>query len=229
MPRRGVIDDLYRPWKFRSSDDPQLAQPARISQRKAMRVIAGSAKGRRLEAPRGRLVRPTADRIKEALFSILGSRIDLDGAAVLDLFAGSGALGIEALSRGAAAATFVEQEQAARRALTANLERCALADSAQVVSQSVRPALARLADEGRHFDGVLMDPPYGKDLAAQALGLLAAGALLRPGAWVVAEHHVDDALADAYGNLRLTTRKRYGKTSVSLYLHANSPDDVADT
>jgi len=194
-----------------------------------MRVIAGSAKGRRLEAPRGRLVRPTADRIKEALFSILGSRIDLDGAAVLDLFAGSGALGIEALSRGAAAATFVAQEPAARRALTANLERCALADSAQVVSQSVRPALARLADEGRHFDGVLMDPPYGKDLAAQALGLLAAGALLSPGAWVVAEHHVDDALADAYGNLRLTTRKRYGKTSVSLYLHANSPDDVADT
>ena len=146
-----------------------------------MRVIAGSAKGRRLEAPRGRLVRPTADRIKEALFSILGSRIDLDGAAVLDLFAGSGALGIEALSRGAAAAIFVEQEQAARRALAANIERCALAGRAQVVSQSVRSALARLAKEGRRFDGVLMDPPYGQDLAAQALGLLAGGALLRPG------------------------------------------------
>jgi 16S rRNA (guanine(966)-N(2))-methyltransferase RsmD len=195
-----------------------------------MRVIAGSARGRRLEAPRGRLVRPTADRIKEALFSILGSRIDLEGAAVLDLFAGSGALGIEALSRGAAQATFVEQEQAARRALTANLERCAFADRAQVVGQSVRPALARLANEGRRFDGVLMDPPYGQDLAAQAMGLLAGGALLSPGGWVVAEHHVDDALADAYGNLRLTTRKRYGKTSVSLYLQANSPDDdVAET
>ncbi len=195
-----------------------------------MRVIAGSARGRRLEAPRGRLVRPTADRIKEALFSMLGSRVDLAGAAILDLFAGSGALGIEALSRGAAAVTFVEQEPAARRALTANLERCGLADRALVVGQSARPALARLVGEGRRFDGVLMDPPYRQDLADQALATIGSGALLQPAGWVVAEHHIDDRLAEEYGNLRLTTRKRYGKTGVSLYLEGNSPDDdVAET
>jgi 16S rRNA (guanine(966)-N(2))-methyltransferase RsmD len=194
-----------------------------------MRVIAGSARGRRLEAPRGHLVRPTADRVKEALFSILGSRVDLAGAVLLDLFAGSGALGIEALSRGAASVTFVEQDHAARRALQVNLERCRLAQRAQTVGRAVQVALARLAGEGARFDGVLMDPPYGKGLADRTLGLLAASALVRPGGWVAAEHHVDDGLAEAYGDLRLTTAKRYGKTVVSLYLDTRSRGDLAET
>jgi len=174
-------------------------------------------------------VRPTADRVKEALFSILGSRVDLAGAAVLDLFAGSGALGIEALSRGAAAVTFVEQDHDARRALQANLERCGVADRARTIGQAVQAALARLAGQGGRFDGVLMDPPYGRGLADRALGLLAAGALVRPDGWVAAEHHVDDPLADAYGDLRLTTARRYGKTVVSLYLSTRSRSDMAET
>ena len=185
-------------------------------------MIAGSAKGRRLEAARGRLVRRRPIASGGAVQHPRG-RIDLRGA-VLDLFAAA-----RARHRGAGrgARTFVEQNRR-RAGLTANLERCAFADRAQVVAIGPTGAGAP-ANEGRRFDGVLMDPPYGRDLAAQALGLLAGGALLSPGGWVVAEHHLDDALADAYGNLRLTTRKRYGKTSVSLYLHANSPDDVAET
>ena len=194
-----------------------------------MRVIAGSAKGRRLAAPHGRLVRPTADRVKEALFSILGSRVELSGATILDLFAGSGALGIEALSRGAAAVTFVEQDHAARGILRANLERCGFADGVEIVGQAVQAALARLADQGVRFDGVLMDPPYGKGLADRALGLLAAGDLVRPGGWVVVEHHSDDRLGDTYEDLRLTTAKRYGKTVVSLYLSTHSRGDLAET
>jgi len=194
-----------------------------------MRVIAGSARGRRLEAPHGRVVRPTADRVKEALFSILGSRVDLDGAAVLDLFAGSGALGIEALSRGAATVTFVEHDHGARRALQANLARCGFTDRAATLGQAVQAALARLAGEGARFDGVLMDPPYGKGLADRALGLLAAGGLVEPGGWAAVEHHADDRLAAAYGDLRLTTAKRYGKTVVSLYLGTRSRGDLAET
>lgn len=194
-----------------------------------MRVIAGSARGRRLEAPPGRSVRPTADRVKEALFSILGSRVELAGEAVLDLFAGSGALGIEALSRGAAAVVFVEQNAAARRLLEANLERCGLGDHGRVVGQPARTALTRLAAEGVRFDGVLMDPPYGQGLAERTLRQLAEGPLLRPSGWVAAEHHLEDRLAEAYGTLRLTTAKRYGKTAVSLYRNEGNPDDVAET
>ena len=194
-----------------------------------MRVIAGSARGRRLDAPRGRLVRPTADRVKEALFSILGSRVDLEGATLLDVFAGSGALGIEALSRGAAAVTFVEQEAAARRALSANLARCGLVERARILGQPAATALARLADDAACFDGVLMDPPYGQALADRTLARLGAGPLLSPGGWVAAEHHSEDHLAERYGTLWLTTAKRYGNTVVSLYRNSQHPDDVAET
>ena len=196
---------------------------------KGMRVIAGSAKGRHLAAPHGSLVRPTADRVKEALFSILGSRVDLSGATLLDLFAGSGALGIEALSRGAAAVTFVEQDHTARGVLRANLERCGFLARVEIVGQAVQAALARLAGQGARFEGVLMDPPYSKGLADRTLGLLATGVLVQPGGWVAVEHHSDDRLGDAYGDLRLTTTKRYGKTVVSLYLSTHSRGDMAET
>lgn len=188
-----------------------------------MRVIAGSARGRRLTAPRGRAVRPTADRVKEALFSMLGSRAALDGTAVLDLFAGSGALGIEALSRGAGSACFVEPDRTARAALADNLARCGLGDRARVIAAPVAVALRRLAAAGARFDRVLLDPPYGRGLADEALTALAALELVRPEGWVVVEHHVEDVLLPHYGDLRLTTAKRYGKTAVALYASEPAP------
>ncbi len=188
-----------------------------------MRVIAGSARGRRLAAPRGYAVRPTADRVKESLFSMLGSRVVLEDATVLDLFAGSGALGIEALSRGARAAWFVEPDHAARAALADNVARCGFSARAHVIPARAAVALRRLAADGTRFDGVLLDPPYGRALADEALAALAALDLVRPHGWVVVEHHVDDALHDAYGTLRLTTRRRYGKTAVALYANEPAP------
>lgn len=194
-----------------------------------MRVIAGSARGRRLEAPRGRLVRPTADRVKEALFSVLGSRVDLEGAVLLDLFAGSGALGIEALSRGAAAVTFVEQDAATRRILQTNLERCGLAERGRILGLAAQAGVRRLAGEGVRFDGLFMDPPYGRELVDQLLGMVAEQGILTPGGWAVAEHAADDRLREAYGDLRLTTAKRYGNTVLSLFMGARTRDDVAET
>lgn len=125
-----------------------------------MRVVAGSARGLRLDAPPGRGTRPTSDRMREALFNSLGSLDLVAGASVVDLFAGSGALGIEALSRGAASATFVESDRTAVAVIEANLRRCRLADRADVVAS---PVERFLASSRTPFDLALADPPYSYD------------------------------------------------------------------
>jgi 16S rRNA (guanine966-N2)-methyltransferase len=127
-----------------------------------MRVISGSARGRKLVAPEGSTTRPTPDRVREATFNALGSLGVVQEADVLDLFAGSGAMGIEALSRGAARATFVDQDLAARRAIEANLATCGLADAAEVVATSAERFLAS-AGLQRRWDLALLDPPYDYD------------------------------------------------------------------
>lgn len=126
-----------------------------------MRVIAGTARGRRLQAPAGNGTRPTPDRVREATFNALGSLHAVVDATVLDLFAGSGAMGIEALSRGAAHVTFVDSDRAAARVIEANLELCGLADRATVVASPVDRFLAGAA--GRRWDLAVLDPPYATD------------------------------------------------------------------
>ena len=126
-----------------------------------VRVVSGSARGRKLVAPDGAGTRPTPERVREATFNALGSLGAVDGATVLDLFAGSGAMGIEALSRGAAHATFVESDAAARRAITANLATCGLAPAADVLAMSVERFIGGVG--GRRWDLALLDPPYDYD------------------------------------------------------------------
>lgn len=126
-----------------------------------MRVISGVARGRKLIAPEGVHTRPTSDRVREATFNALGSLAAVVDARVLDLFAGSGALGIEALSRGAAHVTFVDQDRAAVRAITANLEACGLMAQATVVTSPVDRFLAGVRDQ--RWDLALLDPPYQHD------------------------------------------------------------------
>ena len=195
-----------------------------------MRVISGTAKGRRLRAGRGLALRPTADKVKGALFNILASRFDLASRRILDLFAGSGNLGIEALSRGAAAVTFVEQSAPAGRILRDNLELCRLGGAARVLPMPVPRALAVLRREGERFDGILLDPPYGQGLVNSTLTTLTASGLVSSGAWVMVEHHVDEPPAAAYGPLRLTHARHYGKTGLALFvmdegMTAGSSDD----
>jgi 16S rRNA (guanine966-N2)-methyltransferase len=175
-----------------------------------MRVIAGRWGGRRLQAPPGEATRPTSDRVREALFSVLGDRVD--GARVLDLFAGSGALGIEALSRGAAHATFVDSAPAAIRSLTANLS--ALGADAEVRRADARRFLGAASANGRHYDLVFLDPPYR--LAGRLGGELAAAlpAVLAPGAVVVTE---SDRRAPLELELEPIDERRYGDTLIRIH------------
>jgi pantetheine-phosphate adenylyltransferase len=183
-----------------------------------MRVIAGTAKGRRLRAGRGLALRPTADKVKGALFNILESRFAMKSAAVLDLFAGTGALGIEALSRGAGTVIFVEQAPISVRVLRENVRLCGFEARARVLAMPARRALAQLAREGAGFDGVLADPPYEHGLPESTLSAVAEHGLVRPGGWVMVEHHANETPPPTCGGLRLTQSRRYGKTGLSLYV-----------
>src|SRR5512139_153638 len=147
-----------------------------------MRIVAGIARGRRLRAPKGRLVRPTADRVKEAVFSMLESRDSSPGRSVLDLFAGAGTLGIEALSRGAEEAVFVEPARAACEAIQENLDATGLAG--EVLTMPAERAIKRLAASGRRFDRVFVDPPYGEGWVARTLAALDDADVVANGGWI---------------------------------------------
>jgi 16S rRNA (guanine(966)-N(2))-methyltransferase RsmD len=184
-----------------------------------LRIIAGSLKGRPLAPVKGR-IRPTAARVREAVFNILGPAV-LE-ARVLDLFAGTGALGIEALSRGAREAVFVEDHPEALKVLRRNLETLNLADRTKVLPMPVLTALKKLAARGDRFGLAFLDPPYGGGAAAATLAALTAGELLLSGAWVVAEHSRRETLPDSCGNLSLRELRRYGDTQVAFYLAAEN-------
>jgi 16S rRNA (guanine966-N2)-methyltransferase len=180
----------------------------------AGRVIAGTARGIRLEAP-GPGTRPLADRVKQTLFAILEP--DLPGARVLDLFAGSGAAGIEALSRGAASATFVEHDAAAARVIAANLARAHVGGPNVAVIRDDAVRWLRRAAEQRHaFDVVIIDPPYDRpELLAAALDALVPR--LAPGARVVAKHFWRDAPPARVGLLASERDRRFGETALTFY------------
>jgi 16S rRNA (guanine966-N2)-methyltransferase len=168
-----------------------------------MRVVGGSARGRQLVAPPGPATRPTTDRVREAVFNALGSRGVVHGARVLDLFAGSGALGIEALSRGAAHATFVDDAVRARKAVAENLATTGLADRADVVADRAERFVRRPTTAG--FDLAFCDPPYAFTGWHELLGAL-------PAAFVVVETAAELALPDGWATVRAT---RYGRTWVT--------------
>lgn len=173
-----------------------------------MRVVAGSARGIGLVAPRDRLTRPITDRVKETLFDILGDRVP--GARVLDLYAGSGAIGIEALSRGADLATFVERGRPALAALRANLERTHLADRGAVVAGEVLPFLESGGGAGRNL--AVLDPPYTEHAILAPLQLLAVR--MEPGGTVVVKHFWRTAVPELHG-LRQVRVRRFGETSLT--------------
>lgn len=183
-----------------------------------MRVISGTAGGRRLVAPDGSTTRPTSERVREATFNALGSLGAVVDAAVLDLFAGSGALGIEALSRGAASATFVDSDRSAIRAIDTNLTACGLRDVATVVNAPVDRFLADAARVGHRFDLVLLDPPYGFTGWAELLPRIPAGL-------VVAEAPREVAPPVGWSVVR---SRRYGRAWVTVFDTTEDDGDLLE-
>ncbi len=184
-----------------------------------MRIIAGEFRGRRLAAVRGR-VRPTSDRVREAIFNILGGEVA--GARVLDLFAGTGALALEALSRGAAMAVLVEEAPAAVAVIRQNVAHLGVQERVRLLPLPVAGAIKKLARAGAHFEVVFLDPPYGQGLAAATLTQLGEGKVLGAGAIVVAEMSRRETPPPAAGRLTLREVRDYGDTRVAFYACATA-------
>ncbi|MBI3636493.1 MAG: 16S rRNA (guanine(966)-N(2))-methyltransferase RsmD [Candidatus Rokubacteria bacterium] len=180
-----------------------------------MRIIAGAFKGRRLATPRGSVTRPTADQVRIALMDTLMPW--LGGARFLDLYAGAGGVGLEALSRGAARATFVESDARAVAALRQNVTTLGVGDAARVERGDVVRGLTRLATAGGVFDLVFLDPPYESDETAAALEALGEGGLLAAGAIVVAQHRTKRPPAGVIGRLVAFRTRRFGETTLTFF------------
>jgi len=180
-----------------------------------MRVIGGTARGRSLKVPKGRVLRPTSGRVKESLFDIL--RDDLSGARVLDLFAGTGNLTIEALSRGAAEAVLVDSSAPSAKAIRENLQRLGLANRTQFLAMPVTRALRLLARQGEAFDVIFIDPPYERRLIEPALQMIDKRMLLRGSGVAIVEHSIREPLPSHLGNLHLSDQRRYGNTVLSFF------------
>ncbi len=180
-----------------------------------MRVIAGSARGVVLKTPDGMKTRPTADRVKEALFSIL--HFDLPGAKVLDLFGGTGQLGIEALSRGAASATFVDQSDAACKLIKENLRRTKFEQAGKVVRADYMEYLSRCREE---YDIILLDPPYAEVFLENALKRITEIDILRSGGIIVAERPLEKELPFEFVGYTRSKDYKYGKILLTIYRKA---------
>jgi 16S rRNA (guanine966-N2)-methyltransferase len=193
-----------------------------------MRVVGGRLRGRALAAPKSSVIRPTADRLRESLFNILVHAYGdpITGARVLDLFAGTGALGIEALSRGARAVVFVESSPRAARAIRDNVRASDYGRRARVVEADVPRAVRVLARRGLYIDGVIADPPYGKGLVQRTVDAVVDAGVLAPSAWIAVEHRGDEA-PSAPANFAVVASRRHGETSLTLLRRVPGQDAPA--
>ena len=188
-----------------------------------MRVIAGTLKGRRLEAPSWDGLRPTSDKLRETLFNVLSPRIG--GASFLDGYAGTGAVGIEALSRGAGFVTFVEKDRRAAALIETNLRRCAVSDRYAIIRARFADVPARA--EGRVFDLVFADPPYGAQEMIEALE--AAASLMAPGGLLVLEHAKRDLAPPSASGLVKTRDLISGDSALALFARESEPRTASES
>ncbi|MED4750061.1 16S rRNA (guanine(966)-N(2))-methyltransferase RsmD [Brevibacillus choshinensis] len=192
-----------------------------------MRVISGEHKGRRLAAVPGKGTRPTTDKVKESIFNMIGPYFD--GGWALDLYAGTGGLGIEALSRGVDRSVFVERDAKAFAVVKQNLETCRLEGSADLYRMDADRAIRTLATRKQAFDLVFLDPPYAQQKIAEEIRLLQELDLLADGAWIVTEHDVDVKLPEEIGDCVQHRASTYGDTAVTLYyFDRESQEETSD-
>ncbi|UCE18239.1 MAG: 16S rRNA (guanine(966)-N(2))-methyltransferase RsmD [Gemmatimonadota bacterium] len=180
-----------------------------------MRVITGKAKGLRLKTLKGSNKRPTTDRVKESIFSVIGEKVY--EADVLDLFAGTGNLGIEALSRGARTALFIDNDHRATRIIEENLELTRFRSKSEIWTSDVFTALLRLRTVSRAFDVIFADPPYEKGFGTKTLVLLEENGLLNTGGICILEHPIREEIRIASNRMKLMTHKLYGQTAVHFF------------
>jgi 16S rRNA (guanine966-N2)-methyltransferase len=192
---------------------------------KSLRIIAGTAKGRMLKMPRKDTVRPTADRVKETIFNILGQW--LDGERVLDLYAGAGSLGLEALSRGALHATFVERDPDVMLTLAENVKALGFALASTTLLKPMERAVRTLGSQAHSFSLVLADPPYAALAGESILRELDAAGVMPPGARLVLEHDRRETVPLKVGQLEQTDERRFGDTLVSFYVMRAPETDPA--
>jgi 16S rRNA (guanine(966)-N(2))-methyltransferase RsmD len=190
-----------------------------------MRVIAGQARGTRLRTLRGRRTRPTSDRVRESLFNILGPRVQ--EAEMLDLFAGSGSVGVEALSRGARRVVFVENDAAAAQVIRQNLSLTHQAGRAEIRVQHALVAVRQLARQGRGFPLIFLDPPYDRNWPALTLRVLAETRILSAGGLIVVEHGCRDAVPAQVEDIALARQNTYGESALSFY-HLGRPNEARE-
>ena len=192
-----------------------------------MRIIAGDLKGRRLRTLEGLKIRPTSDRLRETLFNILAPRIS--DARFLDLCAGSGAVGIEALSRGASSVVFVESSRRAVSLIEENLEHCGVADQARIHSRDAVAALKLLANEKAQFDIVYFDPPYESHIYSPVLAFLGRSSLLAEHGVLIVEHRGASLVEPGYGDLRPYREVKQGDSRLTFFSRENNGTDERET
>lgn len=180
-----------------------------------MRVIAGTARGHKLKSLEGRTTRPTADRVKEALFNILMPIVP--GAVFLDLFAGTGSVGIEALSRGAQAATFVDENQDCIRIIKDNLEHTKLAENASVVKGNAFDAIRMMASKGNKYDIIFIDPPYGSGIPDRIIEDIGRLGILKEDGIIAVEKSKKHGMGAQFGDIILKDVRTYGNTELAFY------------
>ena len=182
-----------------------------------MRITVGQAKGRVLAGPKDQSIRPTSDQVKEAIFNIVGQ--DLRDYWVLDLFSGTGSLGIEAISRGARKAVFVDNARLSISLIKKNLASCGFEDAGIVLRRDLIKGISRInLPEGQAFDLVFLDPPYQKGLLQFMIKDVAKGTILAPRAQIITEHSKKESMPLSIGHIRMKKNRTYGDTSISLYM-----------
>lgn len=180
-----------------------------------MRIIAGKLRGKVLKSPKDQKVRPTLDRVKEAVFSMISPNIR--NANVLDLFSGSGALGLEALSRGAKMVTFVDIDKESIRLTTENIKLCRAEDDTRVLSMSAKEAIAQSINKGVKYDIIFMDPPYDGEIAKKVLQESDFNIIMNESSIVVMETDIKEKTDEEIGGLIKVKDKTYGQTRISIY------------
>ncbi len=185
-----------------------------------MRVIAGKYRGRKLENFEGMDIRPTSDRVKESLFNILGHK--LMGCSFLDLFGGTGSIGIEAVSRGAEKVVFVDTGVKSIKVLRSNLESLKITERVEIYNTDYENALSKMGSANSLFDFIFIDPPYNKQIAQNALGIISDLGILHSEGIIVVEHDVLDSMPDRVGILVKDREKKYGSTMLSMYIYEDN-------